>query len=420
MVNSKPGCQVAIVGAGPYGLAAAAFLQAAGVEVRLFGRTMEFWEHHMPEGMYLRSLWEGSSIGNPQQALTLDRYQAVRGQPLSRPIPLADFVSYGKWYQSQALPDPDQRRVTGVTLAPGGFYLTLEDGEIFQARRVVVATGVAGFTRIPAVLQNLPVELVSHSYNSVNHELKRFAGQQVAIIGGGQSALEAAALMREAGVEVEVITRAPQVRWLRHGSRLHSWLHSQANPVRPVLYPPGDVGPPGLNWLVETPDLFRQLPRAWQDRIAQRCIRPACTGWVRPRITGARLTSGRQVMSATPTNAGQLQLTLDDGSVREFDQVYLATGYNLQVTAYNFLNPEIKKAIRQVQGYPVLSDGFESSVPRLHFIGASAAYSFGPLCRFVAGTGYMGRTIARVIQEKERLNLRGSELRQPEPFQSMT
>jgi cation diffusion facilitator CzcD-associated flavoprotein CzcO len=41
-------CDVAIVGAGPYGLSAAAHLRAAGVEARVFGRTMEFWERQMP------------------------------------------------------------------------------------------------------------------------------------------------------------------------------------------------------------------------------------------------------------------------------------------------------------------------------------------------------------------------------------
>jgi len=38
-------CDVAIVGAGPYGLAAASHLQhVKGLDVRLFGRPMTFWE----------------------------------------------------------------------------------------------------------------------------------------------------------------------------------------------------------------------------------------------------------------------------------------------------------------------------------------------------------------------------------------
>ena len=36
---------VAIVGAGPYGLAAAAHLRRAGVEVRVIGQPMSFWQN---------------------------------------------------------------------------------------------------------------------------------------------------------------------------------------------------------------------------------------------------------------------------------------------------------------------------------------------------------------------------------------
>jgi cation diffusion facilitator CzcD-associated flavoprotein CzcO len=53
--------QVAIIGAGPYGLAAAAHLRAVGVETCIFGKVMEFWENQMPAGMFLRSSWEASS-----------------------------------------------------------------------------------------------------------------------------------------------------------------------------------------------------------------------------------------------------------------------------------------------------------------------------------------------------------------------
>src|SRR5213079_230240 len=54
-------CDVAIVGAGPYGLSAAAHLRAAnGLDVRVFGEPMSFWERHMPKGMLLRSPLEGS------------------------------------------------------------------------------------------------------------------------------------------------------------------------------------------------------------------------------------------------------------------------------------------------------------------------------------------------------------------------
>ena len=42
---------VAVIGAGPYGMAAAAHLRGAGIETLVFGRTMHFWKNHMPQGM---------------------------------------------------------------------------------------------------------------------------------------------------------------------------------------------------------------------------------------------------------------------------------------------------------------------------------------------------------------------------------
>jgi hypothetical protein len=39
----------------------------------------------------------------------------------------------------------------------------------------------------------------------------------------------------------------------------------------------------------------------------------------------------------------------------------------------------------------------ESSIPGLHFIGAAAAESFGPLMRFVSGTGYCSRNLTRGV-----------------------
>ena len=48
-------CDIAIVGAGPYGLSAAAHLKAKGFAVRVFGEPMEFWADKMPAGMLLRS-----------------------------------------------------------------------------------------------------------------------------------------------------------------------------------------------------------------------------------------------------------------------------------------------------------------------------------------------------------------------------
>src|ERR1700730_2277264 len=331
-------CQVAIVGAGPYGLAAAAHLRSANVDLRVFGKAMESWERHMPVGMLLRSYWDGSHISDPHGDLTLDRYQRALGVQLPRPVRRDDFINYGQWFQRKAASELDGRRVTRIEAASKCFRVMLEDSESVWAQRVVIATGIASFAWRPRQFEAVPPALASHS--SDHCDLGRFAGQRVVVVGGGQSALESAALLHESGATVEVIVRAPGIHRLRYGTRLHTWLHNQSNPFRRILYPPSDIGPPGLNWIVDTPDLFRRLPLAVHSRIEPRAIRPAGAGWLRPRMNGVRITTGRVIISANLAGQ-QVRLKLDDGTERCVDHIFLATGYHVDISCCAFLSPDL-------------------------------------------------------------------------------
>ncbi len=378
-----------IVGAGPYGLAVAAHLRWAGIDARVYGEPMGFWRHQMPEGMWLRSAWEASTIADPWGCLSLEAFEAAGGRRLSRPIHLDDFVAYGCWYRRHVVPELDQRKVASIDLGSDGFKLLLEDGEPLHARRVVIATGPAPFPWCPPQFAGMSHCLVSHS--AEHRHLGRFAGQRVAVVGGGQSALESAALLHEAGAEVQVIARAPRIHWLR-GQLLRGYL----GPARRLVYPPADVGPPGLNWVVAMPDLFRRLPPDLQGRIARRAIRPAGAAWLRPRLVGVPIVTGHTIVAATPARGG-VRLTRDDGVEHYADHVMLATGYRVDVTRYGLLAPELAGVLQCTNGYPRLTAGFESSVPGLHFVGVYAAGSFGPLMRFVSGTTYTARALAHRV-----------------------
>src|SRR5271170_2413661 len=131
MSRKSSDCNVAVIGAGPYGLSSAAYLRAAGIETRVFGDPMAFWESQMPAGMCLRSNWGASHIPDPKHALTLDEYCRQRGNHISKPIPLDRFVDYGRWYQEQAVPNLERRHVTSVEIEPRGFKVVLADGEEF-------------------------------------------------------------------------------------------------------------------------------------------------------------------------------------------------------------------------------------------------------------------------------------------------
>lgn len=346
----------------------------------------------MPQGMFLRSAWRASSISDPGARLTLDAYELEQDAALERPLPISDFLSYARWFQAHAVPEVDTRHVAVVERNGDGFTLELDDGGQLRARRVVVATGLRRFARRPEAFAGLAPELAPHSMDI--REPGRLRGRTLAVIGSGQSAVETAALAREAGAEVELIARAPAIRWLTRSARLHA----RGELVELILYAPTDVGPPGLSWIVALPDTFRRLPKRTQEKVAERSIRPAAAGWLAHRVDGVRFTLGRHVTQAQQDN-GAVRLTLDDGSIREIDRLVLATGYAVDAGAEPALGASVRERLDLRDGYPLLRPGLESSVPGLHFAGAYAAIAFGPVMRFVSGTTYAARALsARIAQ----------------------
>ena len=385
---------VAIIGAGPHGLAAAAHLRRAGVDVRVIGEPMSFWQN-MPAGLLLRSNWTATCIAEYQGELSLDSFCAATGASCDRPVPLDRFIDYGMWVQQQVAPDVDRRRVEALETGPGGFRLTLADGTAFSARRVVVAAGIELFANRPAVAAGLPSELASHTGD--HRDFRRFRGARVLVVGGGQSALECAALLQESGARAEVAVRQDHLHWLNGGK-----YQRMLGRYSPLVYAPTDVGPMGLSRLVAVPDLFRRLPRRAQDPLAYRSIRPAGAAWLPPRLTEVPIRLGRTVVAATGRD-GQVHITFADGSTQTVDHLLFGTGYRVDITRYPFLTAELTARIRRAGGYPVLGRGMESSVPGLHFLGAPAAWSFGPIMRFVCGGWYSGRALVRTIAGPSRL-----------------
>src|ERR1700693_441193 len=120
-------CEVAIVGAGPYGLSLGAHLKSAGIETRVFGRPMSFWREHMPKGMRLRSPWIATHIADPEKRFSLDVFARRAALTPQDQLPIERFVEYGDWFQRQAVPDLDSRKVLRVEKAEPGFRLVLED-----------------------------------------------------------------------------------------------------------------------------------------------------------------------------------------------------------------------------------------------------------------------------------------------------
>lgn len=389
---------VVIIGAGPYGLSAAAHLRMIeGLEVRLFGEPMSFWERNMPVGMLLRSNWTATQIADPNCQLTLEAFQAASGIRFSMPVPLDRFIEYGLWYQRQAVPDVDQRKITRVDCHPKGFQLLLGDGGSVYSRRVVIAAGIGAFAWRPPEFQRIPSFLASHT--SEHRDLAKFFGRNVLVVGGGQSALESAALLQEGGAGVEVVSRALRINWLQ-GWASKTLHHRLGKFTNRLLYAPTDVGPAGISQLVARPDLLRLLPRGLQDTLRKRAVRPAGARWLVNRLRNIPVRLGRSVVSAEEIGE-RVKVRLDDGSERTVDHILLGTGYRVDISKYEFLSQKLAQSIHRFNGYPRLKEGLETSVPGLHILGAPAAWSFGPLMQFVSGARYTSRALARCISGKD-------------------
>ena len=378
---------VTVIGAGPYGLSAAAHLRARGVRLRAFGEPMDSWRTRMPAGMFLKSTPSASSISDPAGAWSLDRFRAAEGRRSDgdlHPVPLDEFVRYGLWFQRQSLPDLDTTAVREVDAVDGGFRVELETGEVLTSSSVVLASGLGPFARIPGQLVELArAGLASHP--SEHADFAGFAGKRVAVVGAGQSALESAALLREAGAEPTVVARTDRLLFGEPPAQDRP--EDRPLPLR-LVKPATPLGP---GWSHRAfsgiPEAYRYLPSGLREHFLRTVLGPSGAWWLRDRVDGRiEVLTGHGVRSAQATGAGaRLTLANREGGSRvlETDHVLAATGYRVDVDRIGLLAPGLRARVRRDGGAPKLSAGLESSVPGLYFTGLAAAATFGPVLRFV-------------------------------------
>ncbi len=96
-------------------------------------------------------------------------------------------------------------RAERVERAGGVLEVVLEGGQRLRARRVIVAIGRSGnYRKLGA-----PGEESSHVFNRL-HDPAEFSGQDVLVVGGGDSALEAAIALAQSGARVTLSYRGPE------------------------------------------------------------------------------------------------------------------------------------------------------------------------------------------------------------------
>ncbi|MDH6217683.1 cation diffusion facilitator CzcD-associated flavoprotein CzcO [Streptomyces pseudovenezuelae] len=388
---------VAVIGAGPFGLSTAAHLRARGIPVRVFGDPMVSWRDHMPAGMLLKSTPVASNLDAPQPGHNLVDYCDAAGIPRlvtdEDIIPVETFIAYGEWFRHKLVPELEQVRVVSVDRRDsGGFDLKLDSGESFTARAVVVATGLSGLAQLPPELATAapdgptPMGPVSHS--SQQHDLTRYAGKELIVVGAGQSALETAALAAEAGARVRVVSRGRG----RVAFGAPPW-------KQPRLRPESPFGRAWSLWALSYyPQPYRYLPAQTRHYLVRRVLGPLGAWWLRDRfegkvqvsevdrITGADATDGSPTLTVRTHAGGSERLTAD--------HVIAATGYRVDTAAMDFLGNELRTRLSVSRGAPKLGAGYVSSVPGLYFTGLPAASSYGPVMRFVCGTEFASPRLA--------------------------
>ena len=386
---------VAIIGAGPYGLSLAAHLKAHKVEFRIFGKPMETWLTQMPRDMRLKSEGFASSLYDPGNSFTLGCYCKSAGLPyadVGLPVPLETFASYGLEFQRRLVPELEQKLVVSLVPRSSGLEIGLEDGEAALARRVVVAVGISHFQNIPAVFADIPEEFLTHS--SRHRTFDRFREREVVVIGAGASALDVAAALHQAGAAVQVFARDSQIHFHEPPGRV----------PRPFLEriqaPMTGLGPGWRSLLcTKAPLLFHKMPQRFRAEVVRRHLGPAGGWFVKDQVVGkVALHPGTLVTAASVRNNRiHLQFKNGNGASRSVsaDHVITATGYRVDLRKVGFLNSDVWMGIRSLGHVPALSSNFESSMPGLYFIGAAAAQSFGPMLRFAYGAGFTSRRLAK-------------------------
>jgi cation diffusion facilitator CzcD-associated flavoprotein CzcO len=383
---------VAIIGAGPYGLSLAAHLDTLGVSFRIFGKPLDTWRNHMPRTMQLKSEGLASSLSSPKAGSRLEDYCAARGleyQDHDLPVPLDQFNDYATTFAERFVPMLEDTLVTKVTRDGERFTVTLATGETLEASQVVCAAGVTAFAYTPDVLTALPADHLSHSFD--HRDAEQFRGKDVVVLGAGASAIDTAALLDDCGAKVTIVARTEAVRY-----------HNPPDPgaaslLKTIQKPPTGIGPGWRSFFcVHLPLVFHKLPEAMRLRATRTHLGPAPGWFMRERIEGRIPTLLQHHLDRAELHDGRVTLAVrgpDGARTLTCDHVVSATGYRVDVERLNWLT-SLAPVIDTVEKTPILTDNFESSIQGLYFVGPAAANSFGPLMRFMVGSEFAAPRLA--------------------------
>lgn len=409
---------ITIIGAGPYGLSLAAHLKNSGMDFRIIGSPMRTWRTHMPKGMYLKSAGISATLFDPEHKFSLKSYclnHAIPYEDEGLPISLELFTDYGLAFQKYFAPNLEDTKLKALKRCTEGFELQLENGATFKSKNVVLAVGIDYFRNLPPPIYNLPKELYSHS--AEHHELDKFKGKKVVVIGSGSSAIDMAVLLFEIGAIPTLIARRSALNFGQKEGKSRSFLGR-------IFAPMSGLGPGWFNlFCASAPGVFRLLPDRLRCKLVKEFLGPSGGWFIRNRLLPVNVILGHTLISANDEEGkAHLVFRNNDGVLKNIfsDHVITATGYKADLKRMSFLSKEMQSSLTLIGETPRLSANFESNIPGLYFAGPSTATTFGPVMRFAVGAGYASKTIFRRLYKTKNnaLNLPQESL-QASPRQSL-
>ena len=357
-----------VIGAGPYAYSAAAGARDAGIDTTVVGLPMSFWREQMPTDMFLRSGldWHLDAAGEH----TFAAYVEDRGLHRAEldPVPIGVFLDHTDWFREQKGFDVDQRLVDSLHVGTSGegFVATMEDGTTITADKVLAAPGIRHFVTLPAWHEGVPEHRRAHTCDLVDFDA--LAGARVVVIGGRQSAYEWAALLCDHGAaSVDVVHRHPTPAFERV-----SWAF--VNPyIEQTLAHRG--------W-------WRGLSGDQQQAIALefwQVGRLTLEHWLTPRLKPDVVTvhPDTEVVAVEEGDEATV-LGLTDGTRLTADFVVFASGYRADLGRVPYLEPLLDD-LAVTDGFPQLTEGFETTVPGLYVTGFASTRDFGPFYGFTKG-----------------------------------
>ena len=181
----------------------------------------------------------------------------------------------------------------------------------------MLAPGLAYYVNRPAEYNDLPPELVSHTADHAQFD--SFAGKRVVVIGGGQSALESAALLHEAGAGVQLVSRSP-LRCARGRYKENRSFFAR------VKLPKAGIAPGWFNLGLERfPYAFQHFPRNVKDRLLRGRARfGTCRGLLAARpIEGKVMLHELRRVQELKVEDHCVMLRLSDNTSLKADHIFL-------------------------------------------------------------------------------------------------